>query len=178
MYLTPRVPPKILETLKEEFINHYNEKISNLPFNQWKSTSTETESKIVWRQFGTFKELYEKIAKSFKDDNNQEYDEIKIKNSMILSYTSEITVNDKCGDIHRGMKELINTHSIDKDLINSNYKVKEKNKLFMSTMASSKGLEADNVIVILSDNIDNKHCSSEDVVMNLLCVAFSRCKKT
>ncbi len=177
MYLTPRVPPKILETLKEEFINHYSEKINNLPFNQWKSTSSETESKIVWRQFGTFKELFEKIANSFKDDNNQEYDEIKIKNSMILSYTSEITVNDKCGDIHRGMKELINTHSIDKNLINSNYKIKEQNKLFMSTMASSKGLEADNVIVILSDNIDKKHSLSEDVVMNLLCVAFSRCKK-
>ena len=28
--------------------------------------------------------------------------------------------------IFTGMKELINTHSIDKDLINSNYKVKER----------------------------------------------------
>lgn len=176
MYITPRVPPQILEILKEEFINHYSEKINNLPFNEWRSTSKETDSKIVWRQFGTFKELYQKIARSFKDEH-QDYDETKIKNSMILSYTSEITVNQRCGDIHRGMRELIETHGINKSLINTNYKIKEQNKLFMSTMSSSKGLEADNVIVIITDNIDQKHSASEDVVMNLLCVAFSRCKK-
>ena len=59
------------------------------------------------------------------------------------------------------MRELIETHGINKSLINTNYKIKEQDKLFMSTMSSSKGLEADNVIVIITDNIDQKHSASD-----------------
>ena len=179
MYITPRVPEKILEKLKKVFKEHYSEKITNLPFDSWKSESDEKEADINWFEFNNFVEVYNRISNSFKirDGENREiYDQEKIRNSMILTYTSEITVENKCGDIHRG-KKILMENGMDESWINSEYKIKESNKLFMSTMASSKGLEADNVIVIVSENIDSKHSSSEDVIINLLCVAFSRCKK-
>ena len=43
-------PKKILEKLKEVLIENYSEKITNLPFEKWDSTSSNTQGDFEWHR--------------------------------------------------------------------------------------------------------------------------------
>ena len=169
LFQTPRVPPQILDILKEKYNEYYENRFEST-ISRWESTSNIVDEGFHFIPFHNFKNVCTTIV------NEHLTDQHKIKNTMILTYTSEFTVGNNCGDIHRIKQQL---KSQFRGLpINMKYKQKEDDKLFITTMQSSKGLERDHVIVIISDNIDEKHRGSLDVIMNLLGVAFSRTKKT
>jgi hypothetical protein len=93
---------------------------------------------------------------------------------MILTFSSAITVKGALGDLAR-IRTFLRNNNID---VNKNHKSKEEGKVFLSTSNSSKGLERDHVLVILTFPLELAFMNfSTDLTMNLTTVAFTRTKK-
>ena len=97
-----------------------------------------------------------------------------IENCMILVFSSAITVRGSLGDVSR-----VRRYFTEKNIpVNSNHKLMKDDSLFISTVNSSKGLERDYVICMLSFPLELAFANfSSDILMNLVTVAMSRCKR-
>ena len=93
---------------------------------------------------------------------------------MVLTFSSAITVKGNMGDIAR-VRKFLETLNYD---INKDHKKMDPNKLFLSTANSSKGLERDYVLCILTFPLELAFINfSNDIVLNLITVALTRAKK-
>ena len=98
----------------------------------------------------------------------------KEENCMILLFSSAITVKGAIGDVAR-FRRFLQINGYD---VNENYKKMEKDKLFLSTVNSSKGLERDYVFIALTFPLERAFINfSTDLVMNLINVGITRAKK-
>ena len=165
MYVTPRVPPLILESLKNTLSSYYPEFVHEIAM--WESSNTVApESKIIWRRFNTYKDIYK--------ESRAKIDEYGEENTMILMFSGAITVKGNIGDISRMRKELSSDYDV-----NKNHKKLEYDKLFLSTANSSKGLERDHVVIFSTFPLELAFSNfSNDIVLNLISVALSRAIKT
>jgi AAA domain len=161
MYETPRVPVKILDALKHALSQFYPEFCQDL--NKWVSKNTKTAGAIEWKQFKHFKQMFTDVLDFTKQH--------KIDETMILTFSSSVTVRGSLGDVSRIRNFLIENNIP----VNLNHKRLEHDKLFLSTSNSSKGLERAHVLVILTFPLEQAFLNfSNDLVMNLITVAISR----
>jgi len=162
---TPRVPGKMLENVKDSLKSYYPEFQSEI--DQWRSSSLDTDSEIEWHRFYNYSELYKKM-----DEFIDTHDPLK---SMILTFSSAITVKGAMGDLARIRRHLINKgHDV-----NHNHKKMDHDKLFLSTVNSSKGLERDHVFIVSTFPLERAFVNfSNDLVINLLTVGVTRSKKS
>ena len=83
---------------------------------------------------------------------------------MILTFSSAITVKGALGDVAR-LRRFLSQKEYD---VNKNHKSMDVEKLFLSTANSSKGLERDNVLAILTFPLERAFVNfSDDLVVNL-----------
>jgi len=161
---TPRVPQKNLETLKSALSIYYPEfkdKIQN-----WTSSNTVSDSDIEWKRFHSYTHIYSEL-KDFLTTHSPE-------ETMILTFSSAITVRGAMGDVAR-IRRFLSENGFK---VNSNHKKQESENYFLSTANSSKGLERDYVIVFLTFPLEKAFVHlSDDVVVNLITVALTRAKK-
>ena len=93
---------------------------------------------------------------------------------MILTFSSAITVKGAMGDISRFRTDLM----LKGYKLNNNYKLMNNDRLFLSTVNSSKGLERDYVIIFLTFPLEKAFINfSQDLTMNLISVGITRAKK-
>jgi len=164
---TPRVPIPILDEVKSSLFNYYPE-FQNVISNWTSSNTDETLDKgIEWSMFQSYGDVFHKME-NFVNHHGFEQ-------SMILVFSSAITVRGTLGDVSR-----VRRHFVQKDYpVNSSHKLMKDDSLFISTVNSSKGLERDHVFVFLTFPLELAFSSfSNDILMNLLTVGISRCKKT
>jgi hypothetical protein len=161
---TPRVPVKTLETIKTALQIHYPEfkdKIYN-----WTSSNTISTADIEWRKLNSYTHIFEELKTFLSSHSPTE--------SMILTFSSAITVKGAMGDIAR-FRRFFSENGID---VNTNHKKMDPNKYFLTTANSSKGLERDYVIVFLTFPLERAFVTlSDDIVINLITVALTRAKK-
>jgi hypothetical protein len=161
---TPRVPHKMLENVKDSLKTYYPE--FNGEIDQWHSSSTDTTSEIEWHRFYNYSELYKRMDE-FVESHPPE-------RSMILTFSSAITVKGAMGDLARIRRYLANK-GID---VNHNHKKMDHDKLFLSTVNSSKGLERDYVFVVSTFPLERAFVNfSKDLVVNLITVGVTRSKQ-
>lgn len=161
MYETPRVPVKILDALKHALSQFYPEFCQDL--NKWVSKNTKTAGTIEWKQFKHFKQMFTDVLEFTKQHD--------ISETMILTFSSSVTVRGSLGDVSR-IRNLLTENNIP---VNLNHKRLENDKVFLSTSNSSKGLERAHVLVILTFPLEQAFLNfSNDLVMNLITVAISR----
>jgi hypothetical protein len=164
MYITPRVPRNILSIMKNTLTEYYPEFETEI--SKWKSDNETSEAIIQWERFYSYKEIF-----SLAKGHIEEFGE---KNTMILTFSSAITVKGALGDVAR----LRRNFASENYELNNNHKKLEEDKLFLSTANSSKGLERDYVIVFLTFPLEKAFSNfSDDIVMNLITVAITRAKK-
>jgi len=165
MYDTPRVPRTILKELKTTLYQYYPEFQTSI--NHWTSSSLiKKQCYIKWKKFSNYKEIFQNILKKLKDWKHCE--------TMILTFSSAITVRGSLGDVSR-FRRFFNQHQIP---INSNHKKMLDDRLFLTTANSSKGLERKNIIAVLTFPLEMAFANfSDDLVMNLITVALSRTKE-
>jgi len=166
MFDTPRVPNNILLEMKTSLLEYYPEYKDTIE--KWTSSSKKIEKdcKIKWKSFNTYKEVYNNILEKLKKWNEKE--------TMILTFSSSVTVRGSLGDISR-FRRFFYSKNIK---LNSNHKRMNDESLFLTTVNSSKGLERRNVIVVITFPLENAFSNfSNDLVMNLITVALSRTKK-
>lgn len=164
---TPRVPIPILEEVKSSLYNYYPE-FQNVITNWTSSNDDPTlEKGIEWSMFSSYGDVFHKME-NFVNHNG-------IKNTMILVFSSAVTVRGTLGDVSR-----VRRYFLQKEYpVNSTHKLMKDDALFISTVNSSKGLERDHVFVFLTFPLELAFSSfSNDILMNLLTVGVSRCKKT
>lgn len=162
---TPRVPFNIFNDIKSSLIKFYPEYQEQI--NEWSSLNTESKHEIEWIAYDTYQDLYQSMF-DFLDRHAPE-------KSMILTFSSCITVRGSLGDLAR-IRQLIEKKRPNIPL-NSNYKNMDKSSLFLSTANSSKGLERENVFVISTFPLEKAFINfSRDLTMNLITVAISRAK--
>lgn len=171
MYITPRVPLRILEEVKEAFLLHYGDNIKHERVIEcWKSENIEQDDGIEWITHTSFRETINQIINIILDSST----ECNEGNTMILVYTADLTSSNNFGDIGRVREELRRKNM----QFNYNFKKEEVGKIFLTTMSSSKGLERDFVYIIIKDNIDNESLTmTRDIVLNTICVGISRAKR-
>lgn len=161
---TPRVPKNTLNTLKTALKIYYPEfkdKIDN-----WKSSNTCSNSDIEWKRFNSYTHIFQEL-KDFLGTHSAE-------ETMILTFSSAITVKGAMGDVAR-IRRFLSEQNLN---VNSNHKKLEVENYFLSTAHSSKGLERDYVIVFLTFPLERAFVHlSDDVVVNLITVALTRAKK-
>lgn len=164
MDITPRVPRNILLSLQETLSNYYPEfsnKIKN-----WNSENTDSNVDIQWDRIYSYSQMFEQCS--------QKIDEFGETNTMVLTFSSAITVKGALGDVARFRMNLSRKYNV-----NKNHKKIETDKLFLSTANSSKGLERDHVLVFLTFPLERAFsCFSDDIVVNLITVAITRAKKS
>ena len=161
---TPRVPPKVLESLKKALTIYYPEFKDKI--NNWKSGNNISDVDIEWKRLNSYSHIFEEV----KDFTNN----YKPKDSMILTFSSAITVRGAMGDLAR-IRRFLSESGIQ---VNTNHKKMDINKYFLSTANSSKGLERDYVIIFLTFPLERAFVHlSDDVVVNLITVALTRAKK-
>ena len=162
---TPRVPLSILEEIKEALVQYYPEFQSTIE--QWKSSSTfKSPTKVTWVSFSNYQFVNTQILKKLT--------EVPHNDTMILTFSSAITVRGSLGDIAR-FRKFITNNGID---INPNHKRMLDDRLFLTTANSSKVLERKHVLCILTFPLELAFANfSNDLVMNLITVALSRCKQ-
>lgn len=164
MSLTPRVNPSILNTLKKSLKIYYPEfkdKIDN-----WKSGNTHSNADIEWKRLNSYSHIFEDL-KVFLGKH-------KPKDTMILTFSSAITVRGAMGDVARVRRFMYENNF----KVNSNHKKLDPDTYFLTTANSSKGLERDYVIIFLTFPLELAFIHlSDDVVMNLITVALTRAKK-
>jgi len=163
---TPRVPLPILNEIKEALLQYYPEFSSTI--NQWKSSSNFTApTKVSWVSFQNYQAVNNAIMKKLQVLDH--------KDTMILTFSSAITVRGSLGDIAR-FRRFLQLQGID---INPNHKRMLDDRLFLTTANSSKGLERKHVLCILTFPLELAFSNfSNDLVMNLITVALSRCKES
>lgn len=161
---TPRVPSKNLETLKSALSIYYPEfkdKIKN-----WTSSNVISDADIEWRRFNSYTHIYDELSSFLSTHGPEE--------TMILTFSSAITVRGAMGDVAR-LRRFLSEHGFN---VNTNHKRQESENYFLSTANSSKGLERDYVIVFLTFPLERAFVHlSDDVVVNLITVALTRAKK-
>lgn len=163
MYQTPRVPQPVLKEIKTTLRDYYPEFIPEI--NRWESLNP-TNTNIQWKQFYNYQDLFNKTH-----EHLQEYGQT---NTMVLTFSSAITVKGAMGDVSRFRTDLL----LKGYKLNNNYKLMNPDRLFLSTVNSSKGLERDYVIVILTFPLERAFINfSQDLTMNLITVGITRAKK-
>ena len=164
MMETPRVPPRILDSIRSALVPYYPEYSDTIQ--QWRSTSTIDDSSIEWCVFSSYKDLFRDIEVFL-----QTYPPSQC---MILTFSSSITVRGSLGDVAR-IRNFLATISIP---VNQNHKKMDPDRLFLSTANSSKGLERDYVLILLSFPLEKAFINfSNDLTTNLVTVALTRTKK-
>jgi len=160
---TPRVPENILKNIKESLTSYYPEFSDEI--DKWRSSNSHHQN-IEWHRFYNYSDVYAKI-----DTFLEEHDPL---NSMILTFSSAITVKGAMGDLSRFRRYLFSKgHSV-----NNNHKKMDHDKLFLSTVNSSKGLERDYVFIVSTFPLERAFISfSNDLVINLITVGVTRAKK-
>ena len=161
---TPRVPDQILKSVKKSLISYYPEFEKEI--GEWRSSSLEMDTKIEWHRFYNYSDIFKQI-----DHFLETHDPLK---SMILTFSSAITVKGAMGDLAR-IRRYLSTkgHSV-----NNNHKKMDRDKLFLSTVNSSKGLEREYVMVISTFPLERAFMNfSNDLVINLITVGMTRTKK-
>ena len=164
---TPRVPIPILEEVKSSLYNYYPE-FQNVITNWTSSNVDNIETRgIEWSMFNSYGDVFHKME-NFVNHHG-------IQKSMILVFSSAVTVRGTLGDVSR-----VRRHFVQKEYpVNATHKLMKDDALFISTVNSSKGLERDHVFVFLTFPLELAFSSfSNDILMNLLTVGVSRCKKT
>jgi hypothetical protein len=163
---TPRVPNNILcgiKTTLQDYYPEFRDEIEN-----WKSSSlVDNEvAKIEWKTFNTYSSIFSRI-----DEFLETYEHSK---SMILTFSSAITVKGAIGDLAKIRRHLL-SNGVE---MNKNYKKMDYDKLFLSTANSSKGLERDYVLIISTFPLERAFINfSNDLVMNLITVGITRAKQ-
>ena len=161
---TPRVPQRILTLLQKTLTNYYPEFQEEI--SQWKSSNHTSTETVSWNRFYSYSQLFG-VAKNFVETHGKE-------NVMILTFSSAITVKGAMGDVARIRRNLLG-EGIE---INRNHKKILDEKVFLSTANSSKGLERDYVLALLTFPLERAFSNfSDDLVMNLITVAMTRAKK-
>lgn len=163
---TPRVPVPIFAEIKTALTQFYPEYTDQI--REWRSLNTVSDAPIQWVPYDNYKHLYSKMLEFL--------DEYPFERSMILTFSSCITVRGSLGDLAR-IRRLIE-HERPGIPVNSNYKNMSDKHLFLSTANSSKGLERDYVFVISTFPLEKAFINfSRDLTMNLITVAISRAKQ-
>jgi len=162
---TPRVPSTILDEMKVALAQYYPEFSTTIQ--KWESSSTLQKNPVIhWVQFQSYHGVYQKILEALQ--------ELPHKDTMLLTFSSAVTVRGSLGDIAR-FRKFLETHGVQ---VNPNHKRMLDDRLFLSTANSSKGLERKHVICVLTFPLELAFANfSNDLVMNLLTVALSRCKE-
>jgi hypothetical protein len=161
---TPRVPINTLNTIKTALSIHYPEFKDKIT--SWTSSNTISNADIEWRRLNSYTHIFDEL-KTFLSTHSP-------KETMILTFSSAITVNGNMGDIAR-LRRFFSENGID---VNTNHKKMDPDKYFLTTSNSSKGLERDYVIVFLTFPLENAFVHlSDDIVVNLITVALTRAKK-
>ena len=161
---TPRVPKNILKSLQNALTIYYPEFKEQIE--GWKSSNNYSNADIEWRQLDSYKNIFNEIESFCKDHKAEE--------TMILTFSSAITVKGNMGDVAR-LRRFLSSNDYN---INMNHKRMEPENYFLSTANSSKGLERDYVICFLTFPLEKAFINlSDDVVVNLITVALTRAKK-
>ena len=161
---TPRVPKNILKSLQNALTIYYPEFKEQIE--GWKSSNNYSNADIEWRQLDSYKNIFNEIETFCKDHKAEE--------TMILTFSSAITVKGNMGDVAR-LRRFLSSNDYN---INMNHKRMEPENYFLSTANSSKGLERDYVICFLTFPLEKAFINlSDDVVVNLITVALTRAKK-
>lgn len=164
MQKTPRVPTTILDEIKKALIHHYPEYTT--PISNWYSSNPIPSSKIEWLPIRHYNDVFDHL-KTFL----QKYPPEKC---MVLTFSSAITVRGSMGDLCRFRQYLLR----EGHTVNKNYKSMDHDKLFLSTVNSSKGLERPYVFIALTFPLELAFANfSNDLVVNLISVGLSRCKQ-
>ncbi len=165
MTVTPRVPQQILGEIQNALHSYYPEFQETI--SQWKSSSDKEAKGVEWSMFKGYKEIFENIENFIETYG--------YKDTMILVFSSAITVRGKLGDVSRVRRFLIEK----KIPVNNSHKLMKDDCVFVSTVNSSKGLERKNVFCVLTFPLELAFASfSSDMLMNLVTVGLSRCKET
>jgi len=163
MRQTPRVPTPILAQIQEALIHHYPE--YRIPISNWYSTNPLQETAIRWRSIKNYNESFRHCLEFLQRHPPNE--------CMILTFSSAITVRGSMGDLCR-FRQFLMSHGI---TTNRNYKSMDADKVFLSTVNSSKGLERPYVFIALTFPLELAFANfSNDLVVNLISVGLSRCK--
>lgn len=168
MEITPRVPTLILEQIQTALSTYYPEFVQTIQ--QWQSHSKVTlcpSSTIQWHSFVSYQEVYEKVLVFCQ---THPWHEI-----MILTFSSAITVRGSLGDVAR-LRRFLRSHHI---AVNTNHKQMKDQCVFLSTANSSKGLERPHVFCVVTFPLEKAFANfSNDLVVNLVTVALTRCQST
>ena len=165
MNITPRVPRNILVSLQKTLTEYYPEFSHEIA--GWKSQNKTSKATVTWNRFYSYTQIFQ--AAKEKIDLYGE------KNTMVLTFSSAITVKGALGDVARFRMQLMEQRYN----LNKNHKKLEEDKLFLSTANSSKGLERDHVVVFMTFPLERAFSNfSDDIVINLITVAITRAKKT
>jgi hypothetical protein len=160
---TPRVPNNILNSVKSSLSSYYPEFEEEI--NKWKSSNKEYNTKIEWHRFYNYSDIFKKIEEFLKT-----HDPVK---SMILTFSSAITVKGAMGDLAR-IRRYLSSNGYD---VNKNHKKMDYDKLFLSTVNSSKGLEREYVFIVSTFKLERAFVNfSNDIVTNLITVGVTRAK--
>ena len=161
---TPRVPINTLNTIQTALKTYYPEFKDKI--NNWTSSNTISSADIEWKRFNSYSHIFEELT-GFLDTHGP-------KETMILTFSSAITVKGAMGDISR-LRRFLSESGIN---VNTNHKKQDPDAYFLTTANSSKGLERDYVIIFLTFPLERAFVHlSDDVVVNLITVALTRAKK-
>ena len=164
MHITPRVNPAILKTLKKSLKIYYPECTETI--DKWKSENVCSNADIEWKRLNSYTHIFEDL-KFFLESH-------KPNETMILTFSSAITVRGAMGDVAR-VRRFMSENGFK---VNSNHKKLDPDTYFLSTANSSKGLERDYVIIFLTFPLERAFINlSDDVIVNLITVALTRAKK-
>jgi len=165
MNITPRVPRNILYSLQKTLSDYYPEFSHEI--SAWKSDNKTSEAQVNWHRLYSYSQMFDKAK--------EKIDEFGEMNTMVLTFSSAITVKGALGDVARFRMQLLS----DGYDVNKNHKQIETDKLFLSTSNSSKGLERDHVIVFMTFPLERAFSNfSDDIVVNLITVAITRARKS
>jgi hypothetical protein len=166
MYNTPRVPQNILTQLQKTLSIYYPEFKNKI--NNWVSSNTTSNAEIIWKRLTSYTHIFNDL----KDYLNEP--EHTPENTMILTFSSAITVKGNMGDIAR-IRQFLKEQGIN---VNNDHKKQDEKSYFLTTSNSSKGLERDYVIIFLTFPLERAFVHlSDDIVLNLITVALTRAKK-
>ena len=163
---TPRVPYPILNDIKYALSQHYPEFHSTI--SKWTSSKRVSFPRgIRWHTFSSYSTVFEKMYQFVQEHG--------MENSMILVFSSAVTVRGTLGDVSR-----VRRYFVQRGIpVNSNHKLMRDDRLFISTVNSSKGLERNHVFVFLTFPLELAFSNfSADILMNLVTVGMSRCKES
>ena len=164
MHITPRVNPAILNSLKKSLKIYYPECIETI--DKWESGNTCSNADIEWKRLNSYTHIFEDL-KIFLEKH-------KPNETMILTFSSAITVRGAMGDVAR-VRRFMGENGFK---VNLNHKKLDPESYFLSTANSSKGLERDYVIIFLTFPLERAFIHlSDDVIVNLITVALTRAKK-